>query len=71
MITGNQRLPKDDPKEIEEQLNYMCEKRRNEIEKILEKNELSKEAQLKLQIEHEFLSSNVRSVYHRVLGRIV
>lgn len=31
MITGNQRLPKDDPLEIEEQLNYMTEKRRNEI----------------------------------------
>lgn len=35
MITGNIKAPKDDSKDYEEQVRYMVEKRRNEIEKIL------------------------------------
>jgi hypothetical protein len=38
MITGNIKAPKDDPKDYEDQVRYMVDKRRNEIEKILEKN---------------------------------
>ncbi len=41
MITGNIKASKDDPKDYEEQVRYMVDKRRNEIEKIIEKNELT------------------------------
>ena len=38
MITGNVRPPRDDSREQEEQVRFMIEKRRNEIEKMLEKD---------------------------------
>lgn len=38
MITGNIKAPKDDPKDYEEQVRYMVEKRRSWIDKVLEKN---------------------------------
>ena len=71
MITGNMRIPREDPQESAKEINFMVEKRRAEIEKILEKGDLSEAARLKLKVEAQFLHPNVRSVYQKVLNKIV
>lgn len=71
MITGNLRLPRDDPEETAREVSFMVDKRRSEIEKLLDKNELGESVRLKLKIESQFLSPSVRSVYQKVMNRIV
>ena len=71
MITGNVRPPRDDAREQEEQVRYMIEKRRIEIDKLLGKEDLGETSRLKLEIESRFLSQKVRDIYHRVLNRVV
>ena len=41
MITGNVRAPQEDSRQQEEQVRFMIDKRRTEVDKILEKDELS------------------------------
>lgn len=50
MITGNMRIPNENSQESAKEINYMVEKRRAEIEKVLDKGDLSDAAKLKLKI---------------------
>ncbi len=71
MITGNLKIPhKDDPSETSEQIKFLIDKRKDEVERMLERgDQLSAETRQKLQIEFKFL--NVRDIYQRVLNKVV